>query len=251
MPVSQLYRRWCWEPTPIRSNAWVVGPASHSAKTGRWRYDVGVSNAIIRPAAPQWFTPQAENSYLWELNCQLQAIRISLDSLRQGLAKDALDMDALVASSLLFLGATAAISKILWPIEKGTQGDATKKLVEREKKMRGRYLREVLSVPEDSPFKSRDVRNGFEHFDESLDAFFRSGKTNIVDRFVGPPTAFNFSSNEIEGRPETGWAIFRGIDSSTGIISILNDKIDSHVIARASEALMASVAARRAVLAQA
>ena len=56
----------------------------------------------------------------------------------------------------VLLIASANISKLLWPDKKF--------------EARGKELRELLSVPTDSPITARDFRNHFEHFDERLEA---------------------------------------------------------------------------------
>jgi hypothetical protein len=75
-----------------------------------------------------------------------------------------------------FLIAAANISKIFWPIRDKYYGQ------------RGQELRNLLLVDENnSPFKIRDPRNVFEHFDEKLDDWFRQSlhhkglKKDILD----------------------------------------------------------------------
>jgi hypothetical protein len=74
-----------------------------------------------------------------------------------------------------FLIAAANISKIFWPIP------------DKYYLQRGQELRNLLSIDENnSPFKSRDPRNFFEHFDEKLDDWFRqSPHHNLIDMSMG------------------------------------------------------------------
>lgn len=63
----------------------------------------------------------------------------------------------------------AALSKYFWP--------PSNKQIHQD---RAHQLREVFSVTDDSPIKSRDLRNAIEHFDERLDIFcqdLRPGET--------------------------------------------------------------------------
>jgi hypothetical protein len=70
-----------------------------------------------------------------------------------------------------FLIAAANISKIFWPIRDNYYSQ------------RGQELGNLLSIDENnSPFKTRDPRNIFEHFDEKIDDWFReSPHHNLTD----------------------------------------------------------------------
>lgn len=56
------------------------------------------------------------------------------------------------------LVAAGVISRLLWPTGQGVRA-------------RGAALRRMLTVSEDSPLASRDLRDSLEHFDERLDAW--------------------------------------------------------------------------------
>ncbi|ORI17267.1 hypothetical protein [Rhodococcus sp. 1168] len=71
----------------------------------------------------------------------------------------------LVAGITVSLSAAAFASKMLWPIP-GLDRDPWRA-------ERGRALRERLKVADDSPLKSRSVRDSLEHFDERIDQFAR------------------------------------------------------------------------------
>ncbi|MEY8869011.1 hypothetical protein AB9K24_05855 [Meridianimaribacter flavus] len=63
------------------------------------------------------------------------------------------------------LGATANVSKILWPSSKKSQE-------------RGEELRELLGIDENSIIADRDIRNHFEHYDERIERLFQ-GKSSV------------------------------------------------------------------------
>jgi len=66
------------------------------------------------------------------------------------------------------------IAQLIWPKTKNGQMGPGETKPERDQRMkfaegRGAAIREALSVPEDSPIRSRALRNSIEHFDERLD----------------------------------------------------------------------------------
>jgi hypothetical protein len=68
----------------------------------------------------------------------------------------------------------AALSRYCWPVRKGHEE-------------RAEHIREALSVSEDNPLYSRDLRNAIEHFDERLDKYLSSGIVGIlIPEYVGP-----------------------------------------------------------------
>ena len=85
------------------------------------------------------------------------------------------DIDRVWYSLQSFLIAFANISKIFW----------TKK--QRSYEERGQFLRKLLDVDDSSPFKIRDPRNHFEHFDERIDDWYLSNPDhNFADANIGP-----------------------------------------------------------------
>ena len=102
-----------------------------------------------------------------------------------------------------FLTAAANVSKLLWPVNERIAG-------------RGEVLRKSFLVPEDSPLKSRKLRNQFEHFDEHLETWAMTSKNrNIIDRGVGDPSKIQLSSLESGDyvrfiNTKDGTIIFRG-----------------------------------------
>jgi hypothetical protein len=71
--------------------------------------------------------------------------------------------------------AAANISKLLWPRKQKFQ-------------VRGRQLRSSLNVPQNSSLEPRTFRNHFEHFDERLEEWISSSRTQgFIDSNIGGP----------------------------------------------------------------
>jgi hypothetical protein len=67
-----------------------------------------------------------------------------------------------------------ALSRYFWPVRKGHE-------------WRGAQLRSAFGISDDSPLRSRDLRNSIEHFDERLDLFLDGGVTgHVLPEYVGP-----------------------------------------------------------------
>jgi hypothetical protein len=81
------------------------------------------------------------------------------------------------------LSASANLSKLLWGSDDPRLTQAKREQREAERTA----LRASLGVPDDSPLKSRTVRNAFEHFDEKLERRFRDPKKRrgYVGRNIG------------------------------------------------------------------
>lgn len=91
---------------------------------------------------------------------------------------------------------TANISKMLWPSKP-------------EAKERGKRLRELFRVEEDSLLKDRKFGNHFEHFDERLDTWSKSqkdGSFSLMDGWI------SYSGVQFSGEPETLLRIFHAED---------------------------------------
>lgn len=68
----------------------------------------------------------------------------------------------------------AALSRYFWPVRKGHEERAA-------------HLREALTITDDNPLYSRELRNAIEHFDERLDKYLSSGIVGVViPEYVGP-----------------------------------------------------------------
>ena len=88
--------------------------------------------------------------------------------------KDSVEMWRAVQS---VLAAAANVSKILWPRKKYAQ--------------RGKMMRELLNISDDSPLHDRSFRNYFEHFDERIEDWLTlAPSASYTDRAIGSPTGF-------------------------------------------------------------
>jgi|SRR6185312_680706 len=84
-------------------------------------------------------------------------------------------------------------------------------------KKRAEFLRKKFCVTEESPLRSRDLRNQIEHFDENLDNYIRDGIVgNIVPFYVGKEPM------------QTGVRthVFRAFYIDTGVFEILGKKYE-------------------------
>ena len=84
-----------------------------------------------------------------------------------------IDSEALLSSLQNIVIHGAALSRYFWPARSGYE-------------RRAEFLKSALQVTEDSPLKSRDLRNQIEHFDEKLDAYVSDGISgNVFPAYVG------------------------------------------------------------------
>jgi hypothetical protein len=110
--------------------------------------------------------------FIQDLAEQCMFVRMAKIDLKNCLTSDnsGLDRPYYFLQSLVI--ALGNISKILWPRIKY--------------KGRGIELRAFLEIKDDSPLKSRDLRNVFEHFDEYADDWFAEEERHrFSDRAVG------------------------------------------------------------------
>jgi len=107
----------------------------------------------------------------------------------------------------------AAISRYFWPTEPAKKRHAA----------RGKRLREAFAVTDDSPLKSRKLRNQMEHFDERLDDYLGKGIFgHVIPHYVGRT-------------PESGGVrehFFQAYFIDTGTFSILGETYQIEPIAR-------------------
>lgn len=83
------------------------------------------------------------------------------------------------------------VSKLLWPPRSKNNAKA-----------RGRSLRAILAITDESPLRSRELRNNLEHFDEQLDEWVKSPTAMIVDDTIG----------DISGAKQFGDDVWRWYD---------------------------------------
>lgn len=104
----------------------------------------------------------------------------------------------------------AAVSRYFWPSNDAHEA-------------RGRELREMFRVTEDSPLKSRGLRNMIEHFDEKLDHYLAKGIVgHVIPHYFGPEGASS-------GVPRH---CFRAYFINVGVFEILGKRYEIEPIAK-------------------
>jgi hypothetical protein len=101
-----------------------------------------------------------------------------------------------------------ALSRFFWPVKKGDPLAAA----------RGKRLRELFSLSETSPLRSRNLRNAFEHFDEDLDRFLLHDRFGCF--FPDPLVNDHALADEVIGN------IFKLVDPVHGICVLLGKKFE-------------------------
>lgn len=139
-------------------------------------------------------------TYMREIVNQGEAAQIAAQDFNAACVKN--DRSRTFAAAQLLLAAAAMISKLLW----------TKRTNDR-----GPILRAKLQIGEIPVLKSREVRNGLEHFDERLDRYFSEGHRNIYDQNI-------LDRDQIVVGGKTPMHL-RLIDPKKGTISVLEDEV--------------------------
>lgn len=104
-----------------------------------------------------------------------------------------------------------ALSRFFWPSPAGKQNN------QHELKLaRGKKLREIYGVTNDSPLANRELRNAWEHFDEKLDTYVLS---NDAGYFFPTPI---INSHTLADEP-TG-KIFKLLDPKSHCLVLLGKK---------------------------
>ncbi len=105
----------------------------------------------------------------------------------------------------------AALSRYFWPVRKAHE-------------WRGDQLRGAFGIADDSPLRSRDLRNSIEHFDERLDVFLEGDVTgHILPEYVGPFA----EATEVPVR------LFRAYYVDKGVFELLGQRFDIQPLAQA------------------
>lgn len=98
----------------------------------------------------------------------------------------------------------ASLSRYFWPSDKAEAHQE-----------RARFLREQFGMKEESPLKSRTLRNTIEHFDKELDRFVQKVIAgHVVPQFVG----------DLSGQREVPIHVFRAFDPFTYTFEILGER---------------------------
>ena len=143
----------------------------------------------------------------------------ALEDMQASLAP--LDADRFWYSTQAFLIAVANVSKLLWPSKGGHLAERTE-------------LRQVLLVREESPLKTRTLRNDFEHFDERLETWAASSeRKNLADCNIGPP-------GMIRGIDYGDF--LRNFDTINGVITFQGHRLEVAPVERALRDLAATAA---------
>ena len=123
---------------------------------------MGPRRAFDRPA---WDDPDARPElllrYLDQIRLQASIAAWALDHI--GDAGKRQDTVALWGGLQAFIGAQGCLSLLLWPDSRGL-------------KERGRAMRALLSVGDDSPLRDRSARNDLYHLDERMDRWARQSR---------------------------------------------------------------------------
>lgn len=117
--------------------------------------------------------------------CSVAGLRQSLAALRSP-SEERADTQALRENVWLSLQSllipASNISKMFWNSKEHIPG-------------RGEVLRTALGVGEDSPLRSRYLRNHFEHYDERLEDWaLKSKNRNLIDNLIGSPSAIQLGT---------------------------------------------------------
>ena len=144
-------------------------------------------------------------TYLFELATQCDFAKLSMAYLR--FALEAKDLKLAFYSSHSFLNHVGNISKLLWP-------DVMTKRKIPESIERGKELRRVLKISENSSLKDKTFRNHFEHYDSRIDEWVLKSKHHVyVDMLIGPVetiSAVDFNDIMRHFNPDTFLLSFHG-----------------------------------------
>ena len=99
---------------------------------------------------------------------------------------------------------SAALSRYFWPVR--SRHD-----------WRGSQLRNAFGMSNESPLRSRDLRNAIEHFDEQLDRYLEKGLVgHILPEYVGP----------FGGHQEVPVHLFRAYYVDTRVFELLGKRYE-------------------------
>lgn len=126
------------------------------------------------------------------------------------------------------LGALGNISKIFFPLGK----------LDTNSGRRRAYMRQLYGITDHSLLRSRDARNGFEHFDERLDRWFRnSTRKNFADRNISEP-------DDISGLESIDFA--RHFDPKSNTVTVFGVALDFQALVLEVKSIIDQVQSRQA-----
>ena len=163
-------------------------------------------------------SPPAEHlpmlAFLMEINRQCSFAKLAVEDFgKERCSKDRPNHRFWYAVQA-FLIAAGNVSKLLWPTKKGNA-------------QRGRDLRRLLEVREDSPIAPRSFRNYYEHFDEWLDRWAKDAHS-YIDSHIG--------SRQMFGNPDPS-ECFRTFDPEQQTLEFQGYSYDLKIILPAIEEL--------------
>lgn len=106
-----------------------------------------------------------------------------------------------------------ALSRYFWPSPGGNKNNKHQRSLRME---RGRYLKKLYKISDDSPLANRELRNAWEHFDEKLDTFLL---THMAGYFFPTPI---IGSHELADDPVG--KIFKLLDPDEECLVLLGKK---------------------------
>jgi hypothetical protein len=123
----------------------------------------GLLNTSSQPQIDQFL----QGVFLHEIEDQCQMAIVAFANLKNGISS--LDPYTCWGLVQIILASTANISKIFWPAYDKCRAEKDEEYALRAKQysLRGKHLRELLSVDKRSPLNSRTLRN-YQHYDENL-----------------------------------------------------------------------------------
>ena len=93
---------------------------------------------------------------------------------KSAVSLDEVDSDSVLDELQNIIIQGAAVSRYFWPVRAAYT-------------RRGEELRKQYNISDESPLKSRDLRNAIEHFDERLDQYFAHGVVgHVIPQYLGP-----------------------------------------------------------------
>lgn len=132
---------------------------------------------------------------------------------RLKVASDNSDKLEVWSSIQSILGATANVSKILWPIR-------------HQYKERGVRLRQILKVQDNNILSERKFRNYFEHYDEQVDEWFKNHDGGVyIDLSMNP--SLNSIWGDLPPQGNRGYNSFNNSVVFRGETMDLNEVLDA------------------------
>jgi len=129
---------------------------------------------------------------------------------------ESLNTDSILNNFQNLVIQAGSISRYFWPIRKSHN-------------WRGLKLRKIFGINEDSPLKSRGLRNAIEHFDERLDKYLEGDIVGIIfPHFVGPRPSQDGVPGHFFRAYYLDEGVFQILGESYEISSITSALLDVH-----------------------